>query len=41
MQPDGVWNGGQKFEFRIGGISDSGCLANKEDATMFLVNLLL
>ena len=24
MQPDGVWDGGQKFEFQIDGISDSG-----------------
>ena len=24
MQPDGVWGGGQKYEFQINGISDSG-----------------
>ena len=24
MQPDGVWDGGQKYEFLINGISDSG-----------------
>ena len=24
MEPDGVWDGGQKFKFQINGISDSG-----------------